>query len=73
MKAATNTKHELASNLKRLPAEQIKKAVIKWLNTENRELSDWESTLLVEVDAFYERVNNQRGTKPVLINNEAIN
>lgn len=73
MKSAPNTKHELASNLKRLPAEQIKKAVIKWLNTENSELSDWERTLLLEVDAFYERVNNQRGTKPVFFNDEAIN
>jgi hypothetical protein len=61
MKVSVKNRHQLANNLKRLPAEQIKKAVIKYLNTENTEFINWEYRLSSEVDSFQEWVKDQRG------------
>lgn len=60
MTASAKNRHQLANNLKRLPAEQIKKAVIKYLNTENTEFINWEYRLSSEVDSFQKWVNDQR-------------
>ncbi len=38
MEEATNIRHELAYQLESIPAEQIKQAVIKWLDEEREEV-----------------------------------
>ena len=40
MSEATNIRNEIANQLPNMPAEQIKQAVIKWLDTENAELDE---------------------------------
>ena len=60
MKVKRNTKSELALYLKRLPAEQIKQAVIQYLKHENSATMNWENYLLKEIAAFQEWVKNQR-------------
>ena len=60
MKTATNTRQELAHHLQRLPADQIKKAVIKLLTIEDSKYIDWEQMLVLEVDDFYKWIENQR-------------
>lgn len=60
MKVSVKNRHQLANNLKRLPAEQIKKAVINYLNTENTEFINWEYRLSSEVESFQEWVEDQR-------------
>ena len=60
MRTSISNRHQLANNLKQLPAEQIKKAVIKCLNAENTELINWEHRLSSEVDNFREWINDQR-------------
>ena len=70
MEIPTENKDRLASNLQNLPAEQIKKAVIKLLSRENIELIDWEYELSLEIAAFQEWIKDQRGTKKLFFEEE---
>ena len=49
MRENTNIRHELAVRIHDLPAEQIKQAVLKWLDTEGN-LWDLEQTLVQETN-----------------------
>lgn len=72
MEVSNNNRYRLATDLQNLPAEQIKKAVIELLNTENTESIDWEHSLSMEIITFKEWVNNQRRTKSQLLNEEVV-
>ena len=45
MKKATNIKHKFANRLQTIPAEQIKQAVIRWLDCEDGNLESLEHIL----------------------------
>ncbi|MDJ0903114.1 MAG: hypothetical protein QNJ55_30380 [Xenococcus sp. MO_188.B8] len=45
MKEPTNIRYKLANRLQTIPAEQIKQAVIKWLDTEDGTLESLEQIL----------------------------
>ena len=45
MKETTNIKHKLANRLQTIPAEQIKQAVIRWLDIEDGNLESLEQIL----------------------------
>jgi hypothetical protein len=45
MREEPNIRHALAARLQGLPAEQIKQAVLKWLDTEDGGLADLEQNL----------------------------
>ena len=72
MEVSNNDRYRLATDLQNLPAEQIKKAVIELLNTENTESIDWEHSLSMEIITFREWVNNQRRTKSPLLYEEVV-
>ena len=56
MNVKTETKYKLAAYIERLPAEQVKQAIIQSFNED----MDWETCLMQEVDVFKEWVKNQR-------------
>ncbi|MGL6341004.1 MAG: hypothetical protein ACRC80_17925 [Waterburya sp.] len=54
-------RHTLATNLQELPAEQIKQAVLKWLDTEEAGLADLARNLRLE----QEGIRKQSGLSPI--------
>lgn len=50
----SNIRHTLATRLQSLPAEQIKQAVLKWLDTEGGDLVDLEQNLAPEREVAYQ-------------------
>ena len=87
MKEATKIRHELANRLQHLPADQIKQAVIKWLDTEDAELDELSQNLSLEqenspqqtplsteerIAAFHDWVESHRGDNLPLLSDEAI-
>ncbi len=87
MKEVADTRHELANRLQSIPAEQIKQAVIRWLDTEDDELADLEHSLSLEqesseqqpslstaekIAAFNEWVESHRGQNLPLLSDEDI-
>jgi hypothetical protein len=51
----TSIRHTLAAHLKSLPAEQIKQAVLKWINTEEGGLTDLARNLRLEEEGIKEK------------------
>ena len=49
-----NIRHTLAARLQSLPAEQIKQAVLKWLDTEEGDLVDLEQNLPRSQEGSYQ-------------------
>ena len=45
MHKTSNTRHELANKMQSIPAEQIKQAVIRWLDTEDAGLNELSQNL----------------------------
>ena len=66
MNSKTYSKRKLALCLQHLPAEQVKQAVIKWLNEDEGEAvvsAKLESNLIVKIDTFQQWVASRRGQK----------
>ena len=87
MSEATNIRNEIANQLPNMPAEQIKQAVIKWLDTENAELDELSENLAQEqksstpqnslskeekIAAFHEWVESHRGLNLPILSDEDI-
>ena len=87
MHKASNTRHELANRLKNIPAEQIKQAVIRWLDTEDAGLNELSKNLALEqesslchvplsteekIAAFNEWVESHRGKNLPLLSDKEI-
>ena len=68
MREETNIRHELAIRIHDLPAEQIKQAVLKWLDIKEGNLWDLEQTLVQETDQpqmFYGSIDNDNNFVPL--------
>ncbi|MDJ0901609.1 MAG: hypothetical protein QNJ55_22660 [Xenococcus sp. MO_188.B8] len=68
MREETNIRHELAVRIHGLPAEQIKQAVLKWLDTKEGSLWDLEQTLVQETNQpqmVYGSIDNQNNFVPL--------
>lgn len=87
MDKGTNVRQEINSHLHQLPAEQIKQAVISWIDTDNAEIEDLEKLLSSEMEkaektkkrsieqklaAFHELVESHRGEEFPFLSDEAI-
>lgn len=60
MTAIHKTSDELVSDLKRLPAEQIKRAIITLLASKGKEPIDWEQAFTSEVVEFQRWARERR-------------
>lgn len=60
MKAIHETSSELVSDLQRLPAEQIKRAIIHLLASKGKEPIDWEQAFSSEVVEFQKWARKRR-------------
>ena len=68
MREETNIRHELAVRIHDLPAEQIKQAVLKWLDTKEGSLWDLEQTLEQEANQpqmVYGSIDNDNNFVPL--------
>ncbi len=68
MREETNIRHELAVRIHGLPAEQIKQAVLKWLDTKEGSLWDLEQTLVQEINQsqiVYGSIDNHNNFVPL--------
>ncbi len=68
MREETNIRHELAVRIHDLPAEKIKQAVLKWLDTKEGSLWDLEQTLVQEINQsqiVYGSIDNHNNFVPL--------
>ena len=55
MDEATHTRHELANRLQSIPAEQIKQAVIKWLDKEDEDVPESLQSIFISEESQEKR------------------
>ena len=68
MREETNIRHELAVHIHDLPAEQIKQALLKWLDNKEGSLWDLEQTLVQETNQtqmVYGSIDNDNNFVPL--------